>query len=58
MMRPDFIQRLPAESREEVLLLLDAVSRQEVTGLMAYAEDEAGGCDESALFSSTSRYVG
>ncbi len=39
----DFIQRLPDEVRQEALMLLDEVSRQEVMGLMAYAEDEAGG---------------
>lgn len=39
----DFIQRMPAESRPDVLLLLDDVTRQEVMGLLAYAEDEAGG---------------
>jgi magnesium transporter len=39
----DFIQKLPAENRQEVLMNLDEVSRQEVMGLMAYAEDEAGG---------------
>lgn len=39
----DFIQRLPAENRPDVLLLLDEVTRQEVMGLLAYADDEAGG---------------
>jgi magnesium transporter len=39
----DFIQKVPAENRQEILMLLDEVSRQEVMGLMAYAEDEAGG---------------
>lgn len=39
----DFIQKLPNDSRQDILLLLDAVSRQEVMGLMAYSEDEAGG---------------
>jgi len=39
----DFVQRLPQETRGEVLCLLDDVNRQEVMGLMAYAEDEAGG---------------
>jgi magnesium transporter len=39
----DFIQHLPQENRPDVLLLLDEVSRQEVMGLLAYADDEAGG---------------
>lgn len=39
----DFIQHLPMDNRLEVLMLLDEVSRQEVMGLMAYADDEAGG---------------
>ena len=39
----DFIQRLPVDVRQDFLTLLDEVSRQEVIGLMAYAEDEAGG---------------
>lgn len=39
----DFVQRLPNDDRQEVLMLLDEVTRQEVNGLMAYAEDEAGG---------------
>jgi magnesium transporter len=39
----DFIQHLEPEMRPEILALLDEVSRQEVMGLLAYAEDEAGG---------------
>jgi len=39
----DFIQRVPLESRQEILMLLDEMNRQEVMGLLAYAEDEAGG---------------
>ncbi len=39
----DFIQHLPPDNRQEILLLLDETSRSEVMGLMAYAEDEAGG---------------
>lgn len=39
----DFLQRIPVENRQDHLILLDSVSRQEVVGLMAYAEDEAGG---------------
>jgi len=39
----DFIQHSPQELRPELLALLDEVARQEVMGLMAYADDEAGG---------------
>ncbi len=39
----DFVQRLPADERAETLQLLDEVSRLEVVGLLAYADDEAGG---------------
>jgi len=39
----DFLQRMHFEDRQEVLLLLDEVTRHEVMGLLAYAEDEAGG---------------
>jgi magnesium transporter len=39
----DFIQRVPVESRQETLNLLDPIARQDVMGLLAYAEDEAGG---------------
>lgn len=39
----DFIQHFPADTRQEWLSLLDEVTRQEVMGLLAYAEDEAGG---------------
>jgi magnesium transporter len=39
----DLIQSVPAESRTDFLDLLDPVARREVTGLLAYAEDEAGG---------------
>lgn len=39
----DFVQHLPEENRDEVLCLFDEVNRQEVLGLMAYAQDEAGG---------------
>jgi magnesium transporter len=39
----DLLQRLSSEARLEHLMLLDEVSRQEVMGLLAYAEDEAGG---------------
>jgi magnesium transporter len=39
----DLIQESPAESREELLQLLDEATRREVTALMAYAEDVAGG---------------
>lgn len=39
----DYVQRLPADERAETLQLLDEVSRLEVVGLLAYADDEAGG---------------
>jgi magnesium transporter len=39
----DFLQQLPEEERESFLALIDAETGREVTALMAYAEDEAGG---------------
>jgi magnesium transporter len=39
----DLIQATPQESRTALLGLLDEPSRKEVTALLAYAEDEAGG---------------
>lgn len=39
----DFMQQLPAEGRYEALGLLDDQTRREVTALLAYAEDDAGG---------------
>jgi len=39
----DMIQELPEEDRPYALNLLDAPTRMEVQGLMAYKEDEAGG---------------
>jgi magnesium transporter len=39
----DLIQAAPPEDRGELLLLLDPASRLEVTGLLTYAEDQAGG---------------
>jgi magnesium transporter len=39
----DVIQAAPEEEREGLLLLLDDITRKEVTALLAYAEDEAGG---------------
>lgn len=39
----DLIQEIPGEVREELLALLDDPTRKEVTGLLAYAEDDAGG---------------
>ena len=39
----DLIQAVPAEQRETFLGLLDEATRKEVTALLAYAEDEAGG---------------
>jgi magnesium transporter len=39
----DVIQATPAEERGRLLALLDDTTRTEVTALLAYAEDEAGG---------------
>ncbi len=39
----DFLQELPEDERESFFALIDAETRREVTALMAYAEDEAGG---------------
>ncbi len=39
----DLVQQVPPGGREEVLALLDDPTRQEVNGLLAYAEDDAGG---------------
>ena len=39
----DMIQAAPAEERGGLLALLDELTRAEVTALLAYAEDEAGG---------------
>ncbi|MEB2362810.1 MAG: magnesium transporter [Bryobacterales bacterium] len=39
----DVIQEAPAEARTELMGLLDPVSRREVTALLAYEEDDAGG---------------
>ncbi len=39
----DLIQELPGERRGELLSLLDEATRREVSALMAYAEDDAGG---------------
>ncbi len=39
----DLLQALPAEDRGRYLELLDPVSQREVTALLAYAEDAAGG---------------
>ena len=39
----DLVQRAPPEEREHLLALLDEATRKEVTGLLAYREDEAGG---------------
>jgi magnesium transporter len=39
----DVIQEVPSEHREGLLALLDGMTRREVMGLLAYAEDEAGG---------------
>jgi magnesium transporter len=39
----DLIQRSPADQREPLLALLDEPTRKEVSGLLAYREDQAGG---------------
>ncbi len=39
----DLIQEMEPKYREEILGLLDAQTRREVTALLAYAEDNAGG---------------
>lgn len=39
----DVIQEAPPEEREGLLALLDDTTRKEVSALLAYAEDEAGG---------------
>lgn len=39
----DVIQELPEELRPEILELVDATSRREITALLSYREDEAGG---------------
>jgi magnesium transporter len=39
----DLLQAAPAELREPLLRLLDEPTRREVSGLLLYAEDEAGG---------------
>jgi magnesium transporter len=39
----DLVQEAPPEEREGLLALMDDVTRKEVTALLAYAEDEAGG---------------
>ena len=39
----DLIQELEPEQKEEILQLLDDPTRSDVSGLLAYAEDDAGG---------------
>jgi magnesium transporter len=39
----DLLQELEPEQREELLALLDDPTRSDVSGLLAYAEDDAGG---------------
>jgi magnesium transporter len=39
----DLVQAAPADTRDELLNLLDDVARREVAALLAYAEDAAGG---------------
>ncbi len=46
----DFIQAVPADKREPMLSLLDDPTRREVTALLAYAEDNAGGLMNPRFF--------
>lgn len=39
----DLIQQFPEDERKDILNLLDPQTKREVTALLAYAEDEAGG---------------
>ena len=39
----DLVQNAPASEKEKLLALLDEATRKEVTALLAYAEDDAGG---------------
>jgi magnesium transporter len=39
----DLVQEVPHEDREDLLSLLDDNTRKDVNGLLAYAEDDAGG---------------
>jgi len=39
----DLVQEIPQDEREEILSLLDDATRKDVNGLLAYAEDDAGG---------------
>ena len=39
----DFVQAAPTDERDGLLALLDDAARREVTALMAYSEDVAGG---------------
>src|SRR5204862_2219776 len=39
----DVIQEAPAEERARLLALLDDTTRKEISALLAYSEDEAGG---------------
>ena len=39
----DVVQAAPTEERDGLLALLDEPTRKEVTALLAYAEDDAGG---------------
>lgn len=39
----DLVQEAPEDERDRLLGLLDTTTRREVTALLAYAEDEAGG---------------
>src|SRR5215510_1793470 len=39
----DLLQQLPAEERHPCIALLDDVTQKDVGGLLAFAEDDAGG---------------
>ena len=43
LMTPQMIQAAPGEERDGLPALLDDSARKEVTALLAYAEDQAGG---------------
>ncbi len=46
----DVIQKLPADEYNSAIALLDAQTGREVTALLAYAEDQAGGLMNSHFF--------
>ena len=53
----DVIQEAPQEARPGLLALLDEVSRTEVSALLDYAEDEAGGLMNPRYARCASGYV-